>query len=172
MHAKETTMKRNAIAKAFAIAAVTAIALGIAPEARAADNKGCSNASLKGTFVHLGSGFMTSPSAAASPFAGLGTESFDGKGGVVGNATASVNGNIIGGTFTGTYSVNPDCSGTITAQLSIGITTHQYFVLVWTTSPSGTGFNELQFVSTDAGNVETGIAKRQFPVGDVRDPRD
>ena len=164
-------MKRNTIAKAFTIAAVAAIALGIAPSANA-QNKGCSNASLKGTFVHLGSAFMTAPAAAATLFAGLGTEIFDGKGGVTGNVTASVNGNIVGGTFTGTYLVNSDCTGTITSVLSVGITTHIYFVLVWTNAPSGTGFNEMQFVSTDTGNVETGIAKRQFPVGDIRDPRD
>ena len=50
MNTKDRTMKRNTIAKAFTIAAVAAIALGIAPSANA-QNKGCSNASLKGTWA-------------------------------------------------------------------------------------------------------------------------
>ena len=48
MNAKDRIVKRNTAAKTFAIAAVTALALGIAPTAKA-DNKGCSNATLKGT---------------------------------------------------------------------------------------------------------------------------
>src|SRR5215831_4210653 len=55
MNAKEMIMKRSTIAKTFAIGAVAALALGIAPAAKA-DNKGCSNATLKGTFVHTASG--------------------------------------------------------------------------------------------------------------------
>ena len=107
-------------AKTFTIAAVTAIALGLAPTAMA-DNKGCSNATLKGAFSHVGSGVITAPPAAAGPIAGPGTE-----------------------TFTGTYTVNPDCTGTITAQLSIDITLHTYFVPVWTNTSTGTTISSQQ----------------------------
>ena len=41
MNAKEMIMKRSTIAKTFTIAAVTALALGMAPTAKA-DDKGCS----------------------------------------------------------------------------------------------------------------------------------
>jgi hypothetical protein len=41
-------MKRSTIAQSLTIAAVTALALGITPTAKA-DDKGCSNASLEGT---------------------------------------------------------------------------------------------------------------------------
>ena len=160
-------MKRNTIAKTFTIAAVAAIALGIMPTANAAD-KGCSNATLKGTFSHVGTGFNIAPSPVAGPFAGLGTETFDGNGGVTGNATGSFNGNIDSGTFTGTYTVNSDCTGTMTSKFSNGFTGHVYFVLVWTPTANGTSLSEFQFISTDPGGVETGIAKRQFPVGDLR----
>ena len=160
-------MKRSTIAKTFTIAAVALLALGMAPTANAAD-KGCTNATLKGTFSHIGSGVITAPPAAAGPIAGLGTQTFDGNGGVTGNAVASLNGNIISGTFTGTYTVNPDCTGTYTTQLSIGITTHTYFVLVWSTASPGTSLSEFHFISTDPGVVSTGIARRQFPVGDLR----
>lgn len=161
-------MKRSTIAKTFTIAAITAIALSIAPTAMAGD-KGCSNATLKGTFVHKGSGFITAPPAAAIPLATLGTETFDGNGGMTGTVTASINGDIIPGTSAGTYTVNPDCTGTYAVQLNpLGITAHVYFVLVWTNTSTGTTLSEFHFISTDSGIVQTGIARRQFPVGDLR----
>ena len=160
-------MKRSTIAKTFTIAAITAIALSIAPTAMA-DDKGCSNATLKGTFAHIGTGIITAPPAMAGPFAGLGTETFDGNGGVTGNATGSFSGNISSATFTGTYTVNSDCTGTMTSLFSGGFTVHSYFVLVWTPASTGNSLSEFHFISTDPGGVETGIARRQFPVGDLR----
>jgi len=53
MNAKDRIMKRSTIAKTFTIAAVTALALGLAPTAKAAD-KGCTNATLQGTFSQKG----------------------------------------------------------------------------------------------------------------------
>ena len=76
MNAKKRIMKRSTIAKTFTFAAVTALALGIAPTAKA-DNKGCSNATLKGTFAHKGTGFVTAPPAIAGPFAHVSTQTFD-----------------------------------------------------------------------------------------------
>ena len=155
-------MKRSAIAKTFAIAAVTALALGIAPTAKADSNKGCSNATLKGTFAHMATGFITAPPAMAGPLADLGTETFDGNGGITGTATLSINGNIVPVTETGTYKVNPDCTGTYTVQISpIGLTAHGFFVI----DDSG---NELQIIVTDPGTVITCIARRQYPMGDWR----
>jgi hypothetical protein len=87
-------MKRSTIGKAFAIAAATALALGIAPVAKA-DNKGCTNATLKGTYVHTASGFETAPPSIAGPLVGVGLDTFDGNGGVTTTATLSINGNIV-----------------------------------------------------------------------------
>ena len=95
-------MKCSTIGKTFAIAAIAALALGIAPAAKV-DNKGCSNATLKGTFVHTASGFETAPSSMAGPLVGVGTDTFDGNGGVTTTATLSINGNIVPVTATGTY---------------------------------------------------------------------
>ena len=94
-------MKRITIGKTFAIAAAAALALGLVPAAKA-DNKGCSNATLKGTFVHTASGFETAPPM-AGPLVGVGTDTFDGNGGVTTTATLSINGNIVPVTATGTY---------------------------------------------------------------------
>ena len=155
-------MKRNTIAKTFTIAAVTALALGITPTAKAAD-KGCTNASLRGTFAQKGTGFITAPPAMAGPLAGVGTETFDGEGARTATAILSLNGNIIPVTEKGTYTVNPDCTGTCTVQVSPGVTSRHFFVI----DDSG---NELQWICIDPGLVLSGIARKQFPaVGDWRE---
>ncbi len=155
-------MKRSTITQTFAIAAVAALVLGTAPAAKA-DNKGCSNATLKGTFAFKGVGFVTAPPALAGPLAHLGTLTFDGKGALAGTGLENLNGNFQAGTETGTYTVNPDCTGTFTyLESPAGITAHGYFVI----EP---GFNELQIMETDPGTVVTGIARRQFSMGDWRE---
>lgn len=158
MIAKEMTMKRNTIAKAFTIAAVTALALGLASTANAG-NKGCSLATLKGTFADKDTGFITAPPEVAGPFAGVALETFDGDGALTGTGHLSLNGTPSQGTFTGTYTVNPDCTGTYTVQNSLGLTVHAFFVI-------DDGGNELQIVISDPGTVITCIARRQFPLHD------
>jgi hypothetical protein len=151
-------MKSSTIAKTFTIAAVAALTLGLAPIANA-QGVACSNASLRGTFADKDTGFITAPAALAGPFAGVNLETFDGNGTLTGAGTASQNGNIVSITFTGTYTVNPDCTGTYTVLISpLGLTTHAFFVI----DDNG---NELQIVITDSGNVITCLARRQFPVG-------
>ena len=149
-------MKRSTIAKNFAIAAVTALALGVAPMANA-DNKGCSNATLKGTFAHFASGFEIAPSPIAGPIAGVGTDTFDGKGSVTTTAMLSVNGNIIPVTATGTYTVNSDC----TATYKIPGTT--LFLVI---ADSG---NEIHAICVDPGVVLNHTFRRQYPAGDWRE---
>ena len=149
-------MKSSTIAKTFTIAAVIALALGIAPTAKA-DDKGCSNATLKGSFAHRASGSVTAPPAMAGPLAGVGTDTFDGFGGFATTATISLNGNIGPLTGKGTYKVNPDCTGTYTIP---GVTT-LFFVI----ADSG---NEIQAVCIDPGVVITHIFRRQYPSGDWR----
>jgi hypothetical protein len=156
MNAKEMIMKRSAIGKALTIAALTAVALGVVPAANAS-NKGCSLASLKGTFADKDTGFILSAPAVASPFAGVSLETFDGNGTLTGSGIGSLNGEIVPVTYVGTYTVNPDCTGTYTVEVSpLGLTTHAFFVIA-------DGGNELQIVITDPGTVITCIARRQFP---------
>lgn len=161
MNTNKMIMKRGTLAKAFAIAAVSALALGVAPAAKA-DNKGCSNATLRGTFSDRDTGwiFLAPPPAAPVPFAGVNIETFDGNGILTGTGMSSVNGNVAPGSFKGTYTVNPDCTGTYTAQ-SPGLTVHAFFVI----DESG---DELQIVITDPGTVINCVARRMFPVGDWR----
>jgi hypothetical protein len=155
-------MQRHNIAKTFTLAAVTALALTIAPMAKA-NGKGCSDATLKGTFSQIGTGVIIGPPALAGPMANVGTLNFDGKGNVTGAAVNSLNGTIVPATESGTYRVNPDCTGTYTVQISpLGITGTAFFVI-------DKGGNEIQIITTDPGVVITCVARRQFPAGDWRE---
>jgi hypothetical protein len=156
MNAKQIIMKPSATAKAFTMAALTVVALAAAPTAKA-EFKGCSDATLKGTFADKDTGFITAPAVIAGPFAGVSLETFDGNGGMTTTGFASLNGNIVPGTSTGTYTVNPDCTGTYTVQNSLGLTVHAFFVI-------DDGGNEMQDFITDPGTVITCVARKIFPV--------
>jgi hypothetical protein len=154
-------MKYSTIAEAFTIAAATALALAVAPAADAQD-KGCTNATITGTFSQTGTGFVTAPASMAGPFANVGTLTFDGQGGVTGVLTNSINGNVVAATEKGTYTVNRDCTGTYTVQIApLGITGHAYFVIDNNT-------NDIQILTTDPGLVVVCVAHRLFPPGDPR----
>jgi len=153
-------MKCTNTAKTLAIAAISALALSIAPAANAAD-KGCSNATLQGTFVLKGTGSIISPATVAGPFDDVNTIIFDANGSATGTGIVSQNGNIVPVTETGTYKVNSDCTGTYAVLLSpFGFTAHYYFVI-----DAG---GDLQIICTDSGVAFSGTARRQFPVGDWR----
>jgi hypothetical protein len=160
MKTKEMIMNRCTTGRTFAIAAIAALALTLAPMAKA-DNKGCSNATIKGTFAHMATGFETAPPALAGPLTGVGTDTFDGNGGVTSNATLSLNGNIVTLTATGTYKVNPDCTGTYTISGAGGTTR-----LVLVIADNG---NEIQAICIDPGVILSHIFRRQFPAGDWRE---
>jgi hypothetical protein len=103
--------------------------LAAAPDLYAAH---CSNASLNGTYAYSGQGFgeVTADisSAGFAPFAQTGLAVLDGKGhitsGTLTYSTTTANGGNFRGTFTGTYTVNDDCSGTATTDLGDGTLFH------------------------------------------------
>jgi hypothetical protein len=161
MNTKEKYMKRNTIANTFAVAAIATLALGMAFPAKA-DNKGCSNGTLKGTFAYTATGSIVAAPAPVGPYAEVGTQTFDGKGGITVAGMLSANGNVAPLTNTGTYTVNPDCTGTFTVQLAPGIASHFYFAL----AASGDVF---QALCLDPIAVITRIGRRQYPAGDWRE---
>ncbi len=153
-------MKPSNIARILTIAAVTALALGIAPTAKA----DCSEATLKGHhFAYTSTGSLVAapiPSSVWGPYAEVGVQHFDGKGDVSFTFNSSQNGNVGPGTATGTYSVNDDCTGKFT-ETGGGITSTFTFVI----DSNGTQF---QAICQDAGAVITRIGRRQFLEGDWR----
>ncbi len=147
-------MKRSTIAHSLTLAAIAALVLGLAPTAKASD-RGCSTASIRGTFAFRGTGSHTLPDG-LHLLDVVFAQTFDGIGGLTATGVQSDNGNILQVTQTGTYTVNPDCTGTETVLLSpLGFTVHFFFVIV----DSG---SELTVISTDPNNL-SGTARKQFP---------
>lgn len=156
-------MKTSNVTKTFTIAAVTALVLGIAPTAKAAD-KGCSAVTLMGTFSRHDTGTVLASPGGTGPVAFVGTFTFDGSGNVTGATTGSSFGTIGTGTQKGTYTVNSDCTGTIVVTGSGSHSSHYSFVI----DDNGNGF---QYICTDSGPISivySGTARRQFPVTDWR----
>ena len=166
MNPQEMTMKTRTKTKTFTLAAIVAAGMGLAPAARAAD-KGCSAVTLLGTFSRHDTGTVLASPGGTGPVAFVGTFNFDGYGNVTGATTGSSFGNIGKGTQTGTYTVNSDCTGTITVKgVNSGNASHYSFVI----DDNGDGF---EYICTDTNPptfliVYSGVAKRQFPVGDWR----
>jgi hypothetical protein len=154
-------MKRSTIAKIFTIAAVTAIALGIAPTAKAQVDKGCSMATLTGTFAFTVTGALVAAPAPLGPYAEAGAQTFDGNGHTTATGMSSTNGTIMPVNSTGTYTVSSDCTGTFTLQIAPGIASHYFFVL----ADNGIEFHA---VCLDPVAVITRVARRQFSLGDWR----
>jgi len=150
-------MTRINIARTFSMGAVAALALGLAPMAKA-ERKECSAATLEGSFVRRDTGFVTAPPAIAGPLAGVHLVVFDGNAAFTSTGFASLNGNVSESTGTGTYTVNPDCTGTYTSLSSTGRTGTAFFVI----ADNG---NEIHILPTNPGASITCIARRVFPVG-------
>ena len=110
-----------------------------------------------------GTGIIISPPVVAGPLATVLTLTFDGNGAVRSDfGSSSQNGMISPETESGTYTVNPDCTGTYMVVITPGgFTAHYLFVV----DQSG---DELQIVCTDSGVVFSGTARRQFPTNDWR----
>jgi len=153
-------MKRTIAPTTLVIAFATVLVLGVAPRAQADEHRGCSDASLRGSFGFTSTGTLLAlPAPFAGPFGEIGRQTFDGRGTTDGTATLSSNGNIRRVTFDGTYEVNPDCTGSMTLfVLPFGSTVNLDFVI----DDDGA---ELRAIVTGAGVVETRVYRRQFTRG-------
>jgi hypothetical protein len=89
---------------------VSTIFLAMSVMAAAASNelatRECSNRTLRGNY-----GSSLSGTVNGVPFSALNLVSADGNGNITGNGTIVLNGQVIPSSFTATYVVNADCSG-------------------------------------------------------------
>ena len=131
--------------KRLVILALAAIMFAVAPQAlKAADEEALcprGNETLHGNYMSRATGTIA---------AAVGRSAYDGKGNYVNPYTVSVNGVIFTGTQIGTYTVNSDCTGSVTA--SDG-SAHYNFVI----APDGSRFD---WIATDPGLVFSGTAIR------------
>jgi hypothetical protein len=152
-------MKRTIVPTTLVIVSTIVFALGIAPRAQADEHEGCSNATLRGSFGYTSTGTLLDsyvPPPLAGPFAEVGRQTFDGKGKTEAAATLSTNGNPATVTVEGTYAVNPDCTGSMTLQVSpFDSTVHAYFVI----DDDGA---EFRAIVTDPNLIESRVYKKQF----------
>src|SRR5215213_3798141 len=138
-----------------AAALLTTVGAGYAKDENSSSRAKCSNATLDGTYLFAQNGVEIKGNE-QRPFALAGYEVFDGNGKVKGVQSANINGEITRNErFSGTYTVNADCTGTAT--YSDG-TRYDQFI-----APDG---SELTFVLTKPSEIVTsgfeprGSAKR------------
>ena len=150
-------MKRAIAPTTLAMVFTTVLVLGIVPRVQAGEHRGCSNASLRGSFGFTSTGTLLAvPPPFAGPFAEIGRQTFDGRGNTDATATASANGNIARLTLQGTYVVNPDSTGSMTLFVfEFGSSFNADFVI----DDDGA---ELRVILTGPGNVESRVYKKQF----------
>ncbi|WP_437568285.1 hypothetical protein [Sorangium sp. So ce542] len=120
------------------------VALSAAAE-RDAWHGRCSLATLNGVYVYAADG----RNAEGEEFTEAGIEIYHGDGTMEGSDTRSTEGVISRDVYTGTYTVNPDCTGTLTTSLGGN---YDQFIL-----PSGEAFT---WISTDPGVIWSSFEKR------------
>jgi hypothetical protein len=74
----------------------------------------CSLANVAGSYGYTTSGFVATPTGAFVPVSAAGRIVFDRDGNVSGTQTRVVAGSSLDETYSGTYSVNADCTGSFT----------------------------------------------------------
>jgi hypothetical protein len=121
---------------------------------------GCSLATLKGTYSLLGQGTVTAQLPGFPPppvlVAHNGTVIFDGNGTLSGGDVSTVNGVIVPRTFTGTYTVDPNCAALFVINFADGSVLHEAGTI------TGAGIlREIDTIATDAGWVFADAAKKQ-----------
>jgi hypothetical protein len=140
-------------------AALLAGTVAVQPAAAQADgrqgSRGCTNASLRGTFGFTAQGVTLAGSPVPAPlqgaFASSGVATFDGRGNFALTATSSFNGIVQGpAPVSGTYAVDGDC--TYTSRAENGVTFRAAIV---------DGGDELLILQTTPGVVIAGVARRQ-----------
>jgi hypothetical protein len=123
------------------------------PATHASAQGRCSKASLLGSYA-----FQVDGSNVNGPFAAVGKNTYDGKGGLTGVITISSNGGIVSSVpYTGTYKLKGDCTGTKSATIpAIASTVHFDFVV-------DNNLREVRMIVTDPGFTVSGTARKVFP---------
>ena len=93
---------------------LTLVAVG--SQSSTAHARACSNSTIQGTYAFTIHGQVFLPDGSTLLIDGLAKTSFDGKGNLTQLDAVAANGNVAPGwaSNTGTYSLNPNCTGTFT----------------------------------------------------------
>ena len=117
--------------------------------------KACSNETIKGSYAATIHGTLFLPDGSTLLITGISKGTFDGKGNATGVDAVAVGGNLTPGwrPGTGTYSVNPDCTGTQTIVIPGNPDVHVQFIV----AQSG---NTIHQVVIDPGFAVTAEGER------------
>jgi hypothetical protein len=115
----------------------------------------CSNSTITGTYAFTIHGTVFLPDGSTLLIDGLAKTTFDGKGNITQLDAIAANGNVAPGwaSNTGTYSVNPDCTGTATITNGSQPPVHLQIIV----AQSG---NTIHDMVIDPGFATTGEADR------------
>src|SRR5437773_4626658 len=116
---------------------------------------GCTNQTMKGAWVQHLQGLIFLPDGTSLVLTGVTKSTYDGLGNISVLDASGVNGNVPTGwrTGSGTYTVNPDCTGTETISFPGQADIHAQFVV----AQSG---NKLHYVNIDPGISLSGEVER------------
>lgn len=144
-----------------AIAALSLLALGMligrftTPTVARAQS-GCSVATLKGSYSLAVSGFFYDSDGFQGVYASAGLASADGAGAITGADTVNIDGTPTRGRqFTGTYTVNADCTGTMNLKDAKGNGLTNMDLVV------ANGGKDVALVDYDGNLILNGTAKLQ-----------
>jgi hypothetical protein len=115
----------------------------------------CSNATIQGTYAFTIHGTILNPDGSTLLVDGLAKTTFDGKGNLTQLDAVAINGNVAPGwsSNTGTYVVNPDCTGSFTVTNGNQSPVHLQMIV----AQSG---NTIHDMVTDPGFATTAEAER------------
>jgi hypothetical protein len=156
MHNATYIFRGPRLAAVFVSILVAALAVALmSVRASVSEASGCTNASIAGAYGLTATGTIFGPNGTHSGIALVGRTVYDGHGGLTGTQTDSQDGSIERFTLAGTYSVQPDCTGTQSFTFRPGgEMVHADFVVV-------ADSHAIFFVDTDPGVVLTVSATRQ-----------
>jgi hypothetical protein len=127
-------MKRNIGRASLTILSLTMLLAALAPAHAQGGTIGCSLSTLNGTYSVQGQGTIVTQLPGLPPpplpFGEIAIDFIDGAGNISGNFTANLAGIVLSGTVVGTYTVNPDCTGTISLRTSLGNPVNESFVVL------------------------------------------
>ncbi len=116
--------------------------------------KSCDATSFTGAYGYSLSGYVYDNQGNSYYLGAAGRMVADGSGNISGGDTFSFDGSVGKRTYTGTYTINSDCTGALVFTTSGNNTTHADLVLV-------NNGKEVNLVQTDSGYILTGILKQQ-----------
>jgi hypothetical protein len=114
----------------------------------------CDLTSFNGAFGYSLSGSVYDTRGYVYLIGAAGRMTSDGAGNLTGADTYSFDGNVAKRQYTGTYTVESDCTGSVTLTTPNGNSTHFDFVLV-------NDGKEVSLVQSDSGWIVTGSLKKQ-----------